>query len=89
MVGFKPVPSLAECVKKEIPGIVKNHIIRSAYNLHIQVIRSHGHIHLLVLHQYLELWKRTFAEFYNHGEGPFCDCNQISHLLTLVHAKLE
>ena len=45
MVGFKPVPSLAECVKKEIPGIVKNHIIRSAYNLHIQVIRSHEHTH--------------------------------------------
>ena len=41
MVGFKPVASLAECVKKEIPGIVKNHIIRSAYNLHIQVIQSH------------------------------------------------
>ena len=45
MVGFKPVASLAECVKKEIPGIVKNHIIRSAYNLHIQVIRSHEHTH--------------------------------------------
>ena len=36
MVKFKPVPSLAECVKKEIPKMVKNHIIRSAYNLNIQ-----------------------------------------------------
>ena len=35
MVRFKPVPSLAECVKREIPAMVRNHIIRSAYNLNI------------------------------------------------------
>ena len=36
MVGFKKVPSLKECVKRDIPKIVKNHIIKSAYNLNIQ-----------------------------------------------------
>ena len=36
MVGFKKVPSLKDCVKREIPKIVKNYIIKSAYNLNIQ-----------------------------------------------------
>ena len=36
MVGFKKVPSLKDSVKREIPTIVKNYIIKSAYNLNIQ-----------------------------------------------------
>ena len=36
MVGFKKVPSLRDCVKREIPKIVLTHVIKSAYNLNIQ-----------------------------------------------------
>ena len=63
MVKFKPVPSLAECVKKEIPVIVKNHIIRSAYNLNISwYVICAGYSHLST-QEVLTLQMERFREY--------------------------
>ena len=66
MVKFKPVLSLSECVKKEIPKIVKNHIIRSAYNLHISwYVICAGYSHLTtqeVLNIQMERFRKYLQE---------------------------
>ena len=80
MVNFKPVPSLAECVKKEIPVIVKNYIIRSAYNLNISwYVICAGYSHLST-QEVLTLQMERFRE-YLLANIVWTDREELFHLL--------
>ena len=63
MVKFKAVPSLSECVKREIPKIVKNHIIKSAYNLNIQWYRACAGYHDLSSQELLTIQMDKFRQY--------------------------
>jgi len=80
MVRNKSVPTLSECVKKVVPKLVKDHIVRSAHGIHAQWYRVFTGYLTCTPEEVLEVQVEKFKK-YLHEHHVWTDREEVFKLL--------